>query len=119
MTTLHTMSRKAIATPHAHTDHTDHTARTIEASDAFATHQPRRSVDSGDSDLNGRRASKPAPRNLRRWWALFAILPFVTSVAGCGLLAAPCRVVSAGLKIIPGVGGALATPTDACAAAID
>ncbi|MGR9577276.1 MULTISPECIES: DUF6726 family protein [Pandoraea] len=56
---------------------------------------------------------------MRRWWALFAILPFVTSVAGCGLLAAPCRVVSAGLKIIPGVGGALATPTDACAAAID
>ncbi|WP_425495337.1 DUF6726 family protein [Pandoraea captiosa] len=50
---------------------------------------------------------------------MFAILPFVTSVAGCGLLAAPCRVASAGLKIIPGVGGVLATPTDACAAAID
>lgn len=64
-------------------------------------------------------ASKPAPRNLRRWWALFAILPFVTSVAGCGLMAAPCRVTSAGLKIIPGVGGVLAAPTDACAAAID
>ena len=64
-------------------------------------------------------ASRPAPRNLRRWWALFAILPFVTSVSGCGLLAAPCRVTSAGLKIIPGVGGVLAAPTDACAAAID
>ncbi|WP_315973487.1 MULTISPECIES: DUF6726 family protein [unclassified Pandoraea] len=56
---------------------------------------------------------------MRRWWALFAILPFVTSVSGCGLMAAPCRVASAGLKIIPGVGGVLATPTDACAAAID
>lgn len=64
-------------------------------------------------------SSKPAPRNLRRWWALFAILPFVTSVSGCGLMAAPCRVTSAGLKIIPGVGGVLAAPTDACAAAID
>ncbi len=63
--------------------------------------------------------SKPAPRTLRRWWALFAILPFVTSVSGCGLLAAPCRVASAGLKIVPGVGGVLAAPTDACAAAID
>ncbi|VVD96519.1 lipoprotein [Pandoraea commovens] len=113
MTTLHTMSRKAVATPYAHT------ACTIETSDASALREPRRSAGSDDSDLSGRRASKPAPRNLRRWWALFAILPFVTSVAGCGLLAAPCRVVSAGLKIIPGVGGALATPTDACAAAID
>lgn len=72
-------------------------------------------LDVGDAPL----ASKPAPRNLRRWWALFAILPFVTSVSGCGLMAAPCRVASAGLKIIPGVGGVLATPTDACAAAID
>ncbi|VVE60086.1 lipoprotein [Pandoraea anapnoica] len=113
MTMLHTMSRKAIAPPHAHTD------RTIEPSDASAPREPRRSVGSDDLDLGGRRASTPAPRNLRRWWALFAILPFVTSVAGCGLLAAPCRVASAGLKIIPGVGGALATPTDACAAAID
>ncbi|WP_039370757.1 DUF6726 family protein [Pandoraea fibrosis] len=50
---------------------------------------------------------------------MFAILPFVMSVSGCGLMAAPCRVTSAGLKIIPGVGGVLAAPTDACAAAID
>jgi hypothetical protein len=70
---------------------------------------------SGDANA----MSKPAPRNLRRWWALFAILPFVTSVAGCGLMAAPCRVASAGLKIVPGVGGVLAAPTDACAAVID
>ncbi|VVD66597.1 lipoprotein [Pandoraea terrigena] len=74
-----------------------------------------RALDVGDAPL----ASKPAPRNLRRWWALFAILPFVTSVSGCGLMAAPCRVASAGLKIVPGVGGVLAAPTDACAAAID
>ncbi len=41
------------------------------------------------------------------------------TLASSGLMAAPCRVAAAGLKIIPGVGGVLATPTDACAAAID
>lgn len=43
----------------------------------------------------------------------------VSGLGGCGLAAAPCRVVSAGLKIVPLVGHAAATPTDACAAAID
>lgn len=69
----------------------------------------------GDSEA----ISRPAARNLRRWWAVFAILPFVTSLSGCGLMAAPCRVASAGLKIVPGVGGVLAAPTDTCAAVID
>nr|WP_157122968.1 DUF6726 family protein [Pandoraea vervacti] len=104
MNTLSPMRRKAIATAHA--------------ADAVPTdeHDPRthhRTEDGAQS------VSTPASRHWRRWWAVFAILPFVTSVAGCGLLAAPCRVTSAGLKIIPGVGGVLATPTDACAAAID
>lgn len=40
-------------------------------------------------------------------------------LSGCGLVAAPCRVASAGLKIVPVVGHAAATPTDACADAID
>ncbi len=40
-------------------------------------------------------------------------------LAGCGLVAAPCRVASAGLKIVPLVGHPAAAPTDACAAAID
>lgn len=34
-------------------------------------------------------------------------------------MAAPCRVASAGLKIIPVVGHVAAAPTDACATAID
>ena len=38
---------------------------------------------------------------------------------GCGLLAAPCRVVSAGLKILPVIGHVAAASTDACAQAID
>lgn len=101
MTSLPPMRHQAIAASRAYpVAAEEHDPRVAETNDATS-------------------ASKPAPRNLRRWWALFAILPFVTSVSGCGLMAAPCRVTSAGLKIIPGVGGVLAAPTDACAAAID
>ncbi|VVD68242.1 lipoprotein [Pandoraea iniqua] len=88
------------------------------ADDSRRSLQPSRPSAAPSAD-DARAVSTPAPRNLRRWWALFAVLPFVTSVAGCGLVAAPCRVASAGLKIVPGVGGVLAAPTDACAAVID
>jgi hypothetical protein len=44
-----------------------------------------------------------------------ALLPLLS---GCGLAAAPCRVASAVIKVVPVVGHAAATPTDACAAAI-
>ena len=40
-------------------------------------------------------------------------------LAGCGAAAAPCRVASAGLKILPAIGHTLAEPTDSCASAID
>jgi hypothetical protein len=40
-------------------------------------------------------------------------------LAGCGVAAAPCRVASAGLKIVPLVGHLAAAPTDACADVID
>jgi uncharacterized protein DUF6726 len=40
-------------------------------------------------------------------------------LAGCGVVAAPCRVTSAVLDMVPLVGHVAATPTDACAAAID
>jgi hypothetical protein len=43
----------------------------------------------------------------------------VTALGGCGLAAAPCRVASAGLKIVPLVGHVAAAPTDACADVID
>ena len=39
--------------------------------------------------------------------------------AGCGVVAAPCRVTSAVLDMVPLVGHAAATPTDACADVID
>ncbi|TWG88679.1 hypothetical protein L602_001100001110 [Cupriavidus gilardii J11] len=50
---------------------------------------------------------------------LLLILPLTLALGGCGLLAAPCRVASAGLKIVPVVGDVAALPTDACAEIID
>ena len=41
------------------------------------------------------------------------------ALAGCGAAAAPCRVASAGLDVVPLVGHVAATPTDACADTID
>lgn len=43
----------------------------------------------------------------------------VLLLSGCGLAAAPCRVGSAVLKVVPLVGHVAAAPTDACAAVID
>jgi hypothetical protein len=40
-------------------------------------------------------------------------------LGGCGVMAAPCRVTSAALKMVPVVGHVAAAPTDACAAVID
>jgi hypothetical protein len=47
------------------------------------------------------------------------LLAALLALGGCGLAAAPCRVGSAALKIVPGVGHVAAAPTDACAGAID
>ncbi len=47
------------------------------------------------------------------------LLALATLLSGCGLFAAPCRVGSAALKIVPLVGHVAAAPTDACAAVID
>ena len=40
-------------------------------------------------------------------------------LSGCGLFAAPCRIGSAALKIVPVAGQVAAAPTDACADTID
>jgi hypothetical protein len=48
-----------------------------------------------------------------------AALLALSALAGCGLVAAPCRVTSAGLKIVPVVGPVAAATPDACANAID
>jgi hypothetical protein len=51
-----------------------------------------------------------------RWLVL---LGMIAPLGGCGLFAAPCRVSSAALKIVPVAGQVAAAPTDACANAID
>jgi hypothetical protein len=56
---------------------------------------------------------------LSHWLTVVVALACASVLSGCGLAAAPCRIASAGLKIVPVVGHAAATPTDACAAAID
>ncbi|OAJ51890.1 hypothetical protein A6V36_15115 [Paraburkholderia ginsengiterrae] len=62
--------------------------------------------------------------NARRAWAgrfgaLGVALALCVGLTGCGLAAAPCRIASAGLKILPVVGHVAAAPTDACADVID
>lgn len=47
------------------------------------------------------------------------LLAALLALSGCGLLAAPCRVGSAALKIVPVVGHVAAAPTDACGDVID
>jgi hypothetical protein len=49
--------------------------------------------------------------------ALFVMV--AAGLGGCGLFAAPCRVASAGIKIVPVIGHPAAAPTDACASVID
>jgi hypothetical protein len=46
-------------------------------------------------------------------------LVLLLALGGCGLVAAPCRVGSAVIKIVPVVGHAAAAPTDGCAEVID
>ena len=52
-------------------------------------------------------------------FAKVLLLSGCLSIGGCGVLAAPCRIASAVIKIVPVVGHAAAVPTDACAAVID
>ncbi|MFP3553636.1 DUF6726 family protein [Paraburkholderia hospita] len=50
---------------------------------------------------------------------LASAIGLMAALSGCGLAAAPCRIASAGLKIVPVVGHVAAAPTDACADVID
>jgi len=47
------------------------------------------------------------------------MLACLLGLAGCGVAAAPCRVTSAVLKVVPLVGHAAAAPADGCAEVID
>jgi hypothetical protein len=50
---------------------------------------------------------------------ILVLLAILVVVSGCGVAAAPCRVGSAALDMVPLVGHAAAIPTDACAETID
>ncbi|SAL17674.1 DUF6726 family protein [Caballeronia telluris] len=50
---------------------------------------------------------------------LAALCAACLGLSGCGLAAAPCRVTSAVIKVVPLVGHVAALPTDACAEVID
>jgi hypothetical protein len=76
----------------------------------FAEVEVRMALESRKSTRSGR---------LGRLGALGVMLALCAELAGCGLAAAPCRVASAGLKIVPLVGHVAAAPTDACANVID
>lgn len=60
---------------------------------------------------------RPKIMHLVRKLAVALFLPAV--LTGCGAMAAPCRIASAGIKIVPVVGHVAAAPTDVCAALID
>ncbi len=55
----------------------------------------------------------------RRPGRLMRVALCALPLSGCGLFAAPCRVGSAALKIVPVAGQVAAAPTDACADSID
>jgi hypothetical protein len=50
---------------------------------------------------------------------LAAVLLIPLIFCGCGVMAAPCRIASAGIKMVPVVGHVAAVPTDVCAEVID
>jgi hypothetical protein len=65
--------------------------------------------------MSGRRLSEQMTQHILRAIAALALL----HLAGCGVAAAPCRVTSAVIDMVPLVGHVAATPTDACAEVID
>lgn len=70
--------------------------------------------------MGGNPGGEPGRRRVAgRVGALAVMLALSVGLSGCGLAAAPCRVASAGLKIVPVVGHVAAAPTDACADVID
>lgn len=54
-----------------------------------------------------------------RWLGCTLILAMAAGLAGCGVVAAPVRVTSAAVKIVPVAGDVVAVPLDATANVID
>jgi hypothetical protein len=61
-----------------------------------------------------------APQRTRRpTISLLVSAILLTTLSGCSVLAAPCRISAAVVKTVPVVGKAVAVPLDACADIID
>jgi hypothetical protein len=68
---------------------------------------------------DGKSAQPHTPDRQHRIVRWSVLVTLCVGLTGCGLAAAPCRIASAGLKIVPVVGHVAAAPTDACADVID
>jgi hypothetical protein len=64
---------------------------------------------------------KPLTYRIRpgRLLGVMLILAAAASLAGCGVVAAPVRVTSAAVKVVPVAGDAVAAPLDVTANTID
>ena len=64
---------------------------------------------------------KPLTHSIRPSRLLGAILivAAAATLAGCGVVAAPVRVTSAAVKVVPGAGDVVAAPLDVTADVID
>jgi hypothetical protein len=74
------------------------------------------------SDVIGMEARmKPLTDYIRpaRLLGVMLILAAAASLAGCGVVAAPVRVTSAAVKVVPVAGDVVAAPLDVTANAID
>ncbi len=67
----------------------------------------------------GINSTRSSSREGGRLVAKIMLIVLALNLAGCGVMAAPCRITSAALKMVPLVGHVAALPTDACAAVID
>lgn len=54
-----------------------------------------------------------------RCFRVFLVLTAATSLAGCGVVAAPVRTTSAVVKVVPVAGDVVAAPLDVTADTID
>lgn len=55
----------------------------------------------------------------KRLWGAIMMLTAAASLAGCGVVAAPVRVTSAAVKVVPVAGDVAAAPLDVTADVID
>lgn len=74
----------------------------------------------GKENMNQKTGLDRGVKTRRGQWSRWAaVAALCVSLSGCGVVAAPCRIVSAGLKTVPLVGHFAALPTDACGAVVD